>query len=405
MWKKFFAPEILFLMGTLQALLPYVLWSFNGLNRSYSYTTTYVPLVIWATGYFSFWIGTKFVKNIRPFENNFFEIINWNKFNVILAALIGLTCLFIAQAIIVYGGIPLVQYANEIASVNDINEIQTNSSAGQFGILASLLLFLNSFVLIIIVKSFESGKKYTFLFGLIIFIEIFGGLMAGKRQSLLITAVFVTCGLSLRYVNPFKPILDIINIPTAKFIRFFTVIAVASLIIWIIGAASAIRSGNSNSSGIDEIFRYLELPLINLESQCETIGFGFTQNNFMYPFISLLPFSMMQDAILSVKDLPRYPEPTSPAGFYGALHWGFGIYGTISASFIFGLISKYLYSRSSHNIFYFLTYCQISWTLIAAHTYNHFLTLLFIPVPTIVLLLFSKIINNSNDDFQHKKIL
>jgi oligosaccharide repeat unit polymerase len=398
MWRKIVAPEILFSIGTIQALYPYISWSFNGLNTSYSYTLTYIPVIIWVTGYLSFWIGTKFVRNIKPVDYNFMEKINWKKFNIIFTVILVLTCFSILQAIEFYGGIPLAQYANDTATVSDINDMQKNSNAGQLGLLTSLLLFLNSFIIILVIKSFEGGKKDTLLFLVITLVEIFGGLMAGKRQGLLITVIFVMCGLALRYENPFKPILNILNIPKAKILRFSIVMLVTLSLVWMMGAMSVLRTGDSksmSSSGLDEILRYLELPLINLESQCETIGLGFSRNNLIYPFIPLLPYGVQQDVISAIEDSPRYPEPTSPPGFYGSLHWGLGIYGTIAFSFIFGLICQYFYSMSSYNIFYFLTYCQIAWPLISSHTYNHFFTLLFLPVPTFLVWLLSKVVDNS----------
>ena len=229
--------------------------------------------------------------------------------------------------------------------------------------------------------------------------------MAGKRQCLMITAMFVVCGLSLHFNDPFKPIFNIINIPKNKLVRFILLVIMMSSLVWMMGAMMGLRTGIATTtfSGIDEILTYLELPLINLESQCETIGIGWEQKNFVYPFIRLLPYGITQSVMALSKDLPYYPEPTASAGFYGELHWGLGIYGIILFSFIAGLVSKYLYTRSSDNIFYFLAYCQISWTLISAHTYNHFLTLMFIPAPTFILFLFSKIIDDST--ISPKKLL
>jgi oligosaccharide repeat unit polymerase len=402
MWKIFFKPEILFLIGTLQALSPYIIWSFYGLNKSYSYTTTYIPVIIWTTGYLSFWFGTKFIKNTELFQSNLLQQVNWNRFNFVLLLTLMLSCICIAQSILLYGGIPLAQYASNTVTVGDINEIQKDATAGQLGFLSSLLFFLNSLILLLIIRDFDSGKKHTLVLFAAAFIEVFGGLMAGKRQSLLITSLFVLCGLSLRYSNPLEAIMTMINIPSNKLIRFSVLAIMASLFVWMMGSMFALRTGNINSdySGANEIMTYLEFPLINLESQCEIIGFGFTQNNFFYPFNGLLPYGMTQDFLSSTSSLPRYPEPTAGAGFYGALHWGLGINGTIFFSFISGMISKFFYNRSSHNIFYLLAYCQITWTLISAHTYNHFLTLLFIPVPVFVLLLFSKTLDNSQNNLR-----
>jgi oligosaccharide repeat unit polymerase len=392
MWKLLFAPEILFLIGTVQSLFPYIIWFFNGLNKNYAYTTTYVPITIWITGYLSFWLGARLMRGTKPIQADFLAVVKWDKFNLILGLIFGLVCIVIGQAIEVYGGIPLLQYASSTSHVTDVNDLQNNASAGQFGLLLSLLLFLNALILMLIIRSFESGRKYTLIFLVLALTEIFGGLMAGKRQALLITASFIICGLALRYNNPFKPILHIANIPNNSLTKLFLPIALSSAIVWVMGAMIGLRTGNAATSGTDEILTYLELPLINLESQCERIGFGLEQNNFIYPLVTLLPYGLIQNILLSAKDLPSYPEPTASAGFYGALHWGWGLYGTIGFSFIVGLICKYLYNKSSSSIFHFLAYCQICWTLISAHSYNHFVTLMFIPVPVMILFLFSKFV-------------
>jgi oligosaccharide repeat unit polymerase len=412
MWKLFFTPEILFLMGMLQSLFPYIIWYVHGLNKSYFYTTTYIPVFIWVFGYLFFLIGAAFVKdpkpvfdeNFQPISIDFFKKIKWNKFNLVLISIFGLTCIFIFQAIKIYDGIPLLQYANETATVSDANDIQTNAGGGQFGVLLVLLLFLNSLIVMFIIKNFESGRQDTLIFLAIAFVEIFGSLMAGKRQGIMITLMFILCGLSLRFQDPLKPIAKIMGIPSNKLIKFLILIAIGSLMVWLMGAMMGLRNGNAGSaSGTDEILTYLELPLINLESQCEAIGFGFDQKSFLYPFVHLLPYTLTQGMMLSIKDLPFHPEPTASAGFYGELHWGFGIYGIIVFSFIAGLICKYLYSRSSSSIFHFLAYCQISWTLISAHSYNHFLTLMFIPVPVFIIFVFSKIIDDPTKLVQSTK--
>jgi hypothetical protein len=63
MWRKIVSPEILLLLGTLQAIFPYVLWVFQGKNESYNYEITYLPLFLYIIGYFFFWLGTRFFKS------------------------------------------------------------------------------------------------------------------------------------------------------------------------------------------------------------------------------------------------------------------------------------------------------------------------------------------------------
>src|SRR4029077_21225895 len=59
MWRRLVRPEVLFLFGAVQSLLPFLLWAMYGPFPFYTYRISYIPLVIWIAGYSAFWIGAK----------------------------------------------------------------------------------------------------------------------------------------------------------------------------------------------------------------------------------------------------------------------------------------------------------------------------------------------------------
>ncbi|MBW4665957.1 MAG: oligosaccharide repeat unit polymerase [Cyanomargarita calcarea GSE-NOS-MK-12-04C] len=398
MWRKIVSPELLFLLGTLQALFPYIPWYFQGLNPSYRYEVTYLPVLIWGIGYICFWLGTKSVKIASFIKPKYVVNIRLNDFKPILLLVVAFVIVQILLAIRLYGVLPIYGYITGTSNVTEVNEIQRESGFGQLGALTVSLFLLNGFLLILIIKNFESKQKATLLFILIFCIQIFGGLMAGKRQSLLTTIMFLFCGLSIRYNNPLKPITQILNIPTNKIIRFFLFASILTIIVSLMGFISSARTGGTGSevSGIEEIFNYLQFPLINLEAQCGEIGLGPYKFNFLYPLFSLLPNKIYEGIAPGLSDLPIRPEPTIGAGFYGNIHWGMGLLGIVIYSFVIGLTSKYFYKKSFTSLFHLLVYCQISWTLLSAHTYNHFFNLIFLPIPSFLFFIFCNLFNRSN---------
>ncbi|MEA5566421.1 O-antigen polymerase [Anabaena sp. UHCC 0399] len=401
MWRTIFTPEILFFFGMIQALSPYILWNLQGLNPSYHYEITYLPIVIWVIGYVSFLIGTKIIKTNRNSKVNLLVKISLNDLNFITKILIFLSIVQILLAIKLYGVIPIYGYVKGTANVLDINSIQREAGFGQLGFLSVTLFFINGILLIWTLKLNEIRGKANIWFLCILMIEIFAGIMAGKRQSLLMTIMFLSCGLSIYYNNFLVYIFNIIYIPRNPVLRLILSIMGLVFIVTLIGILGSLRTGsNSDDSGIDQIITYLQLPLINLEAQCRDIGLIPEKTNLLYPLLSLLPKKIYEGLIFDEIDFPIRPEPTIGAGFYGTIHWGTGIIGIIIYSLIFGLISKYFYKGSFNNLLHLLVYCQISWTLFSAHTYNHFLNLIYLPIPTVVFVIFCYIFNRTN-----KKIL
>ena len=385
MWRKLFDPEILFLIGTIQALFPYILWQSQGLNESYRYEITALPIVIWSIGYFSFWLGARFVRKKKLITLESIQNVSLKKIKLATRITISAIIFQVILAVQVYGILPIYGYTTGEITVSETNDLQRESGFGQFGILSSSLFFLNGLILLLIIKSLKSGQKPSYTFFIAVLVEVIGGLIAGKRQSLFITITFIICGLSVYFNDPAKPFLKFIGLPKSWFLRILIGAGTLALLVYVFGYISSLRTGNIERSGFEEILGYLQLPLINLESQCEQIGIGPYKYNLFYPISSLFPYRLYELVAPPLNELPYRPEPTIGAGFYGSLHWGLGFPGVVFFSFLFGFVSKYFYRKSfNKNIFHLLIYCQISWTLLAAHSYNHFFNLIFLPLPAIL---------------------
>jgi oligosaccharide repeat unit polymerase len=397
MWKQLFAPEILFFLGTSQALSPYIIWHLMGPNNSYNYEITYLPIVIWLVGYAAFWCGTKLVR-IHVKNANLSSIqMSLGNIKIAILVMLLLVVLQIIQAIQIYGILPIYGYFTASANVLEINEIQRDSGFGQFGMLTTSLFFLNGLLLTLLLKGIEAHKKPRLFFLIAFCIEVFGSLISGKRQGLLICLTFLACGLSICFNNPLKPILKFFNLPNGQVIRLAIYASTIGGLVALFGFLSYLRIGSgAEISGMAEILNYLQYPLINLESQCAQIGLNPYKPSFFYPLLTLLPYRLYEGLALALSDLPMRPEPTIGAGFYGNIHWGLGIPGVIIYAVLFGFLAQYFYKKAANHFPHLLIYCQISWTLLSAHTYNHFFTLIFLPVPALLFLVFSALFNHAH---------
>lgn len=388
MWRKIVSPEVLFLLGTLQALSPYILWIIQGPNESYNYEITYLPLFLWTVGYFFFWLGTRFFKSNLDNISTAIIKISFSGLKRIIFIISGLIIIQIINIVRAYGFLPILEFFSGNININDVNNNAVETGFGQLGIFATSLFFLNGLLLSLLIKAIESNKKLSFFFVVNLLIAIFGTLITGKRQGLFILVFFIFSGLSIRFNSPLKSFINIFGIQISKQVRIILYLVVPAILIYFMGLMASLRIGSGYQiSGTDETINYLQWPLINFEAQCEQAGLGPYKFNPIYTFVNLLPYRLYEDYVMN-NDLPTLPEPSSPVGFYGNLHWGLGILGIIVFSFIFGMISKYFYSKSFFSLPHLLIYCQITWTLIAAHTYNHFLFLVFLPLPALCFLIF-----------------
>jgi oligosaccharide repeat unit polymerase len=403
MWRNLFRPEILFLIGALQAIFPYLIWSINGPNTAYSYSITYVPLFIWFIGYTSFFCGCYLGGNNsnKKKESHHFDTITLVKTSrrILNRGLFFLTGSLIIQIYFIslsYGYFPLqeILLGSTNKSIQDINLSTEESTFGQLGIFLNSLFLFNAFLLKIIIKSIEEKAKLGLWVVICIIIAIIGTLSTGKRQGLFMMIFFVTAGLSIRFDDPVRSIFLSFNIHLTKMKALFVTILSVVLMVSFLGIFASARVGSGyEGSLLSEVTTYLELPLINFEAQCEQAGLGPMVFNPAYTFSLLLPTKLARELeYFTISASPSYPEVTSPAGFYQLIHWGLGMGGVILLSFITGLISKYFYRNSFTSILHLLIYSQLTWALFSSYAYNHFLFLSFLPLPCMIFFIFHRVL-------------
>src|SRR5260370_39283771 len=131
MWRRMASPECLFLAGTILSLLPYVHWRFEGLNHSYVYTTTYIPVVIWSMGYASFWLGARVKKMVSGANGASPVTCNVKNRELLLASFLAATFVQIVALIYVYEGIPLLEYIGGASDVQQSDDANYLSAVGQ----------------------------------------------------------------------------------------------------------------------------------------------------------------------------------------------------------------------------------------------------------------------------------
>ncbi len=206
---------------------------------------------------------------------------------------------------------------------------------------------------------------------------------------------FIFVGLSIYYRrDPVERILKAIN-PSGRLrvIAPFCYLICIAAVSMMFSVLYFIRVGGAASYDLlHDVLFYLELPLINLETQCALVGLGPYEYSIDRIFQSLLPYKVMAPDLYS--SIPRL-ESTIGAGFFGMLHWYSGPAGIVIASFCFGLVSQFFYARAQKSVFFLLSYCQISWALLVAHSHNHFLNLVFVPAPLAAFFLLSLVIRFS----------
>lgn len=396
--RRFFAPEILFLLGTLQAVFPYLFWVGEGSSLNYIFEMTWGPGIIYLIGLFSFLIGARLAGRIQvKSEHRFFYLdsLRSGKLFLVNVTLCGLLVVQIVQLTRVYGTIPLLAFISGDLDINDANESLEGSALGQMALLQLTLLMLNAIVTLIILKRLRNHSFRPFSLDLLLpaALLVVGFTMGGKRQGLFMAIFFAFTALVLHGSELVNRLLAKLMIRGWAMRTGVYVCAplIALCFFQFLGMA---RSGRSATLGLRESFFYLELPLINLEYQYELIGLGpdtFAPQGLLK---SLVPRRIQENLIGdgATFDWPLKLEPTASAGFYGDLHWHTGLLGICLFTCFAGWISRFCYERAQTSLAALLCYCQIVWTLLSCHSYNHFLNLVFIPLPAICYILLATVI-------------
>jgi len=133
---------------------------------------------------------------------------------------------------------------------------------------------------------------------------------------------------------------------------------------------------------------------MNFEDVVKITGWSGYQFDIFGLIIGLLPYRLWVDFLtrFDIHPLPLIEPTAGTTGFIGGLFWYVGLWGMLAFCFFIGIVCKYFYINSQKSLFCLLIYAQISWTLIAAHTYNHFFNLIYIPAPAIVFFLLSMLV-------------
>lgn len=404
-WRYLVKPEILFLVGAVQANLPYLLWRCGyPIPRAYKFDITYRPLYLWILGYIAFCLGTGHVSfcmcrkvrklgGLSPFR------IRHATYRFCVLITIVAVIIQIIFACLLYGVLPILAYFSDY-DVHTLEASKQYSGFGQLGLLTLTLFIFNGLILIGIVSNFKAKGWNRKIFWMAVILAVFGSLFSGKSQSFFILVCVLVTGVALVRVNPINLLAR--KLGFREFSKTKTVVIMISFLFFLVllhGFTRYVRSHAQKEFGVryafDSVVSYLSWPLMNMEKQIEISGLEGSQFE-IWGFVQrLLPYKMQRHFIDQhhITTMPRV-EATSPSGFLAVPHWYLGLWGMMIFLFAIGVVCKFLYVQSSRSLFCLLAYSQIAWTLVAAHTYNHFLVLLFIPAPIIVFFILSKIIKS-----------
>jgi hypothetical protein len=207
---------------------------------------------------------------------------------------------------------------------------------------------------------------------------------AGKRQGFLSAMVFMGVGLSIRIGNPAHALLRLLNIRrrgiVTAMISWGLLVGLVAAISLYIGTLGRIRIGEREIAwGLDDVISYVQWPLINFEYQCAVLGYGHyvSAANLL---TGLVPYKWAEALGTEFVDI-EHLEPTASSGFYGQLHRDVGFWGCLIFSFVVGLITKRCFVLSKGSDLFLLIYAHMAWTLLAAHSFNFFFSLVFIALP------------------------
>ncbi len=385
MWRRLFQPEVLFLLGTLQGLSPYLFMLSGAVPASIMLMVSYYPLAIWVVGYLSFWLGTRLVPSRSPFPTVQELQISLQTLKFVLGLLCVASLLEMVGLARLYGGIPLLMFASGAASVNDTNNAQTASGFGQVGATLLTLDLLVSALILFLIKCRQTNQKRA----LIVRWLLVAGPVAftlcvfnGKRQGLFMYALIVAASSVISFGSPF----DIFcNARKKPFRRINTALLAIGILLLVLPAISGFanlrNNGRVTGSGLEELESYYLYPMMNLALQCtEADGFGPYRFDPRGVFTPLLPSKLVVSQEFLYSAIPKV-EITSPSGFYERLHWYTGLCGIVLFPLVCGVSCQYMYNVAHRRYAALLTYGFIAWALFSAPIYNHFVNLLFLPLP------------------------
>ena len=387
MWQFLFRPEVLFGLAAIQGLLPYAVW-WSGLDSApESVNFTYLPVVIWIIAYVAFLLGT--ATSRRLYADCQYDVApKKRKVSTFAWITAGLIVVQLAGVTAIYGTLPILSFLSNDGrlNVNDVNNLQETSGLGQIGFIAACNVVFNGAILLRLLCHLDRRERVSAGTIGLLAISMLSALYGGKRQGLLITAVYLTCGLSLYARSPVVALAVMSKLPLkAKNLALVFIAFAVFGFVSLVGYLSTARNqGARGRSGVEETLAYLEYPLLNLERQTQSTGLGPYKYDLLYPILPLIPFKMQQALADRLIPPPVKPVVTSPSGFFERLQWGWGPIGIALFCFVAGAYSMRLYHRSKVSVMALLIYCQCAYVLLSAYAYNHFVNLVFFPLPALI---------------------
>lgn len=380
----------MFGLALVQGLLPYLLW-WSGLDKvPESSNFTYLPALIWLIAFTAFLLGTATAKarqaevqySIAPFSRGV-TVFVWTMAILLIVQLIAVTE--------VYGTLPILSFLRNDGqlNINEVNSLQETSGFGQIGLLITSNVVFNGALLLRLLCHLDAKRRISLSTAGFLLLSVLSALYDGKRQGLLITMVYLACGLSLYCGSPTLGVSRLLRLPRGM--RLITpVLFILTLLglVGVVGFVSGARNQGARSrTGTSELIAYLEYPLLNLERQTQDAGIGPYSFDAFYPVLSLVPFKFQQGMGQSLIPSPPKTVPSSPSSFFERLQWGWGPIGIAFFCFAAGAITMRLYYRSREDVGGLLIYCLCAYALFSAYAYNHFLNLAFLPIPVLIFVL------------------
>ena len=406
MWKRLISPEILFTFASVSAVLPYLYFQAATENalRDYATNLTYIPLVLWAIALLAFLIGSLSASFIlRPlltasqYKAPRFALSN-RKVTYMLGLVEVLAVIQIYFAIQFLGVIPLLAFSGGY-NVEDLHEHLTDSPSGQFGLLTLTSFILTSVVICLLGSRKEWPRSTRLLAGLSLVTAAFIGLFLGKAQGFVVQLSLLLSASILIAGHPLNPLLTRFGIRSLSGRGTALVFAIViMLVVFIFGITRSLRLGDETlvlaglGVGLEFALRYLSWPLLNTEEIVQQQGVFGDRADFENFFVGLLPYKLAErdDYFLSI-----LAEPSSPVGLVGHVYWYSGILGLVGYCLILGFFMKAIFRNTTGSVAALLIYAQACWGLAAANTYNHFVTLIFFPLPAVLYLLIARVLAKS----------
>ncbi len=384
-WRRVFAPEVIFGFSAAAALFPYVLWRFGyGMPAAEHIELTYIPVVVWACGFVSFLVGARLAPGRLDEETTF----RLSQENMPMALLLSFaSAIALAQVYLaiqdVYGVLPLLDYLSSSGNFDVVmaNDQQQYSGSGQLGMLTASLYALNSIFLVAILQRVTWRRGSRVVLAALFLVVGFAHLINAKRGGLYSTIFYLLVGLSIYFGDPVRGVAALLP-GRSRIVTKGVLVAVPVGLIFAFGYIASIRTRGRVEDGTGEILSYLQLPLINFETQCRAAGLGPGDFRLLGPFRFLAPYKYMELDDSFAVTAPRAIRD-SPAGMYEEIHWCWGMPGVIGYSLLLGLVSRWLYNRSLRSLTCLLSYCYLAVALALAHTANQVLILAYVPVPLV----------------------